>query len=574
MLRRIEFKYVLMSAIIILTLHFLSMVLGLPAIIVIGRKTFVYNCNELAYLTYTQLTVLGNVLIIAAMNLIERDRLSSIMLLAYSILLYFYLGEPETIALTTLTLNIIIIFIYVNKWGVRLFKECLVYLIFELVLLESIVFVTLIYSAFSTQYLSLILLVFEKSIYALLTALLPFTIIMLFLKWIPEVVSAWRKKRSRNIRGETILSGFNALLASLIIAELLIVLPYLANLGNPIPSVSEDTKIYVHSISLIEDKGFSYLFKGWLDPSLWGKREYWGAQKPLHILFLYIVHKYLGVDSLILVDYLHHVIFIAIIIYLIREISRDLLSSEVGDLASLLIASGSITAAFRVGGFQANEMCLAVLLGYFMMLIRVNNIRNILISILLGVLSWFIHPWSATFFVLSSIPFTIIMYNMEKDRLKFLRRILIILPVLVTPIISIIYFVGLNRASYVITAFLTRAIGSEALPSNIVDLWSFMLESSTIATLHYCWSSMNMPFIYIPPLLTSYDPLTLALISTGSIPALISGAAICFRILLLIPIEITAASLYIRTNKLVQLLAILSSLNMSLQVIINSTIIT
>jgi len=569
-----------MAIILILTLHYISSILNIPSIIVINRAVFEFSPSLWITIPYLQHLVVLNVALIAAIAILRKEKLLPILLLIYSGVLYVIINEIYLVIYLTIALNISTLILLCIKNRREITKYMVKYLVIVLIVFE---FLTIAY-VMSIRVLGAnvipILVIFEKSIFAIPIAILPFITVALLFKWIADIFLS--KKRIWHMsyqRRNVLVKGFDALIISLIIAQIIITIPYITNLGRPMEPISEDTKAYIRFLKLVDREGLyiptqyqPHKIRTWM----------YVIQRPLHFLILYTVYKYMGIDPIILVDYIHHVVCISLIITLIWLISKKLFDDEVASLAALLTASGSLVLGFRIGGFQANELCMVILLTYLLLIIDVKRLWYIPCAIALSIISLLIHPWSSILFIISSIPLVCRLYLIDKNKSKLLRRISISIPSVLIPIVTlliVIYYMGISDVLNIILFGIfpneykiIKAWYSISLYKILTQFWRIVEESNN-AIFYYCWSTLSMPFIYIASLLTVYDPITFSLSAISSIMILIfSGAHYIYRYLLLTPFTITAALLYSRTNKHIQLLALIASFSTSLQIVLNSVV--
>ena len=576
-LKQSNIAYILVAMIIIITLYLISIALGITTTIVMNRSVYELNYSLLIYSPYNYVVIVISVLAIAIVGILRRNKVIPLLLMIYAVLYYIVMNDIHLVIYLTIALNIASIIILFTKESKSFIKNSIHYLILTLIAIEI---VTIAYVLFSSgnYYWELTPLIFERSIYAIPIAILPYIALALLFKWIIDLIMKRRKRKYLIHINSIAKNSFieeNGLIIAIAIALILIMSPYLLNIGRPIKPISEDTEAYVHYLSKIEEKGFPPLIT--TNPNIIRHWRY-VLQRPLHFIILYAIYEGTKINPIVLLDYIHHIICIPIILFLIWLITKNLFNRTIAGLAVLLTSCSPLVISFRVGGFQANEMNLVLLLTYFLILITMKRSWYIISAIALGIVSWLIHPWTSAFFIISSIPFIFILYRKDKNKRKLLNRVITVVPLILFPIAVLIV---MQHKSLDILEILGEIVfrteygalirwSKENIINILINVLTKIPSEMSIAIRFYCWSALSMPFIYIPCLLTIYDPLTLSLSPIALASTTLFGrATYIFRILMLVPYSITAAIAYSRTNKYIQLLAILANLNMSLQIVLN-----
>jgi len=575
-LKLVDAIYILTSIIIVITLYFTSIILGIPITIVMNRSIYEFDYASLIYSPYNYVAIIISTISIAIIGILRRDVIYPLLLLGYALLFYMLMDNQYLIICITTILNTIVVVIQIIKGNKLFLKNIIHYLILTLIAIEIFTTAYIISIGPFGSYEELMPLIFEKSIYAIPITILPYIVLILLFKWIVDIVL---KKKIRVTHSSSVpRSSFieeNALVISIVIALLIIMSPYIYSVGRSIKPISEDTSAYAYYLSKVEEEGFPPLITNESTAREWR----YVFQRPLHFIILYIISKAIMINPVVLLDYIHHIVCISLILLLIWLITKKLFNPTIAGLATLLTACGPLVVGFRVGGFQANEMNLVFLLTYFLVLIVMKRSWHVVTALALGITSWFIHPWTATFFILSSIPFIPILYIRDRDKGKLLKRVITVISLTLFPLIVLVVlcYESVNILNILGSTIFNVEYGalmhwSKAnIVNALVSAFSKIPSEIGKAIHFYCWSALSTPFIYIPCLLTIYDPLTLALSPIALISTILfSSATYIFRLLLLIPYSITSSLIYSRCGKFIQFLAIIACLNTSLQITINT----
>ncbi len=569
-IRLANLEYPALALCLILSSYYFSIVFNIPIVCVEKRATYIVPLGTLANLELNNIIILANTIIVALLTVATRNKLTALALIMYAVTLNIFLNNILYVFTATIILNMTIFAIKLFEKQDLHFKKLIKYLAMELFAVECITIIFIICSKIAGVDDKIFFLL-DRSIYAPAILVLPYITILLFLKWIPDIIQVFRKK-CWNIEQQFSKTSITPLIISIIIAELLIASPYIIYAGQPIKPISTDSAVYAYTVKLVEEKGFWNI----ITQTLKSRRFLiisggWGVQRPLHIAILYAIYKLTGIDLIILADYVHHIIFINLIIILIWLLARNFFGDNIAGVAALLTASSPIIAGFRTGGFQANEANLALALLYYSLLLNPNTYAKIIVTIMLGVIMPFIHPWSAALYLVSAIPYIIILHVIKYNKRSLLKRTIIIILTIIIPLTIIAYLIGLSKLQYLYGTIILRA-----LPLKLENLTlSEITDSLTKTIYHYCWSSLCNPLTYIPALLACYDPLSLSLTLTSSIPAIltIGRPTTYFRLILIIPLTITAALVYTKLPKETIYLAATYGILTNLYIILNVTII-
>ncbi|OYT50307.1 MAG: hypothetical protein B6U73_04330, partial [Desulfurococcales archaeon ex4484_204] len=274
------------------------------------------------------------------------------------------------------------------------------------------------------------------------------------------------------------------------------------------------------------------------------------AQKPLHAIATYGAYKLSGLSPTVLLDYIHHAVFLAAVVFLLWLVVRDLFGRYVAGISALLASTSYLVAGFRVGGFYANEVSLTLYLLITYLLINIGRDTSLkaFLAIALGLAMLLVHPWSGLLYTSSLIPLALTLHLRGGGRRLLAVRALVPLVTIALAIGLAVGVLGVRRLYVLYYLYYQRVAGFHRLLGALREepLTTYLAYLTTNAVHHYCWCSLCTPLTYLPALASVYDPLTLSLAIPASIVALSGGLEVYFRVCLLLPALITSAVTYAR----------------------------
>lgn len=495
--------------------------------------------------------ILINILLL----LFKRKFIIVVFTLLLMIPIYFFLGVSSSLCLMGFILSLESIFVF------KVFEEFVILISLFWFMLE---FSSLIYWAiiepFKIPYPLTQIVKLDYDIYSVMALFsCPIFLILAFHWIINPLIGSFLKDLIRilglmlNLGEKPFYKEFKLhykliFVLAIILAVVTALYPHIPLINPYGYSIATDMRHYINEARRLQSNLW-YAFKGYISGS-----------RPLMLLLIYGLSKFSGLSLEIIVKFMPliiHPLLTITVYFMVKKATGD---GELASLSSLLTVLGIIPTSNMYAYILANTLAIAILyasIGFLLNSMKNVNLKEAIISALIGVVALLVHPWTfLQYYAAISLMALIVMFKpLIKQRKLYLKPLIPpLIFLLITGIVSIVkskFFGGVEMA-YLINEVMNWFKLKTPVISHLINFW----RESIMAFSIYYGGSISNTIIMLLALLGVYTIKDVEMKDFMTSITMVSIAAYTIvydhskvRILLNIPLGVMAAYGLIRIIK-------------------------